>query len=78
MSTELEEWRQIAEMGDGEASGLIMAILHRNTMAAHSMQDSIVAGLERERDQWRERALTAETIKRMEDNVIAMLYRDTY
>lgn len=63
-----------AEMSP-EGTSLVMQIMQRNRDASDSAMNSLLEGMTRERDEWRARALRAERIaKRMEHNVLAMLY----
>lgn len=52
--------REIAEQGGPEAVGLVAALMDQSARERESVERSLFASIERERDEWRERALDAE------------------
>jgi hypothetical protein len=58
--TETTAFRAGKIAGDTGASGMLVAIMDRNAREADRTYTRVVESLEHDRDEWRERALTAE------------------
>lgn len=65
--------QEIAEKSPLTA-GLVAALMERNYDEQVQIQERIRAGIEQERDEWRERALDAEArLRRIEDRIHGLL-----
>lgn len=78
MTTNRADFAAIAHEGGPEALTLVAELMAHNAEASASLSNTVLANVERERDEWQQRAETAErTIARMERNVLDMLYQST-
>lgn len=51
---------QIAEEGGPEAAGFVFSLMAQSTREREAIEASILVSIERERDEWRDRAIAAE------------------
>lgn len=64
--------------GDEAATSILLQVLDSNRQHSEHVSGIVQANLERERDEWKARALSAEAlVARMERNVLGMLYAPT-
>lgn len=64
----------IAEEAGPEAAGLVASLMERNAVEAAWAEEQSRKGLERERDEWRERAFEAEArLERIEQRLAKLL-----
>lgn len=66
--------REIAEQGGPEAVGLVAALMDQSARERESIERSVLASTERQRDAWRERAIAAEEhLATIRERLLALL-----
>lgn len=75
--TDREAFDALAAEMPPEGMALMAALMHQSSMSNQDLLSDLLAGAERERDEWKARALEAERcIGRMKSNVLNMLFAD--
>jgi hypothetical protein len=72
---QLDEFKEIAKVGDSDTLAMVASVMDANAREQEWLANTIQAGLERERDKWKERALDAEAqLRKIEMRVMDLIY----